>query len=581
MNLQGNNDMKKIIRKSFKRELFLGLFLVSLIPGIVISLLLVKVFKSRLASDYQAASATQVASVTEALEQYFNLIDETQLAIISNKKIVGGISETDSWQKNKAYTALYDATENARNVARFNIYDIEGNLVFTTSTEGYSESIPTYWGILKVSFAHPDERIIKKAVMSDDEKVVIQIARAIVSGDECVGFVVTDIFSSHIEEILAKTYDESYGIAILDSFYEDVYSTRTGKEEALAALIRQRQFDGEPLKQENDEVEFFLSRIGDTNLTLVLGKEPVLTDDITRTMWGVTTVIILFSVILCFFVANIISDYLTSPIIKLSKAMEKVKGGDLNVSVHSSRIDELGQLSEDFDKMTDELKTYMELQVKQQQEINDSNIAMMQAQLNPHFLYNTLDTMKWVAKANNVPDLAKMSADLAQILRLSISDRKFITLAEEMEMVEKYVEIQQIRFGGNFTFDAELPMELEDCVIPKLIIQPIVENALIHGLKEQEKGHIFVNAYSESDNLKIEVTDNGCGIEGEILEKLNSRDREKLKGHIGFYNVDTILRLYYGDNFGLKACKPDEGGTKVLITLPLTKERNNDQSPRC
>ena len=261
--------------------------------------------------------------------------------------------------------------------------------------------------------------------------------------------------------------------------------------------------------------------------------------------------------------------------------MEKVKGGDLNVSVHSSRIDELGQLSEDFDKMTDELKTYMELQVKQQQEINDSNIAMMQAQLNPHFLYNTLDTMKWVAKANNVPDLAKMSADLAQILRLSISDRKFITLAEEMEMVEKYVEIQQIRFGGNFTFDVELPMELEDCVIPKLIIQPIVENALIHGLKEQEKGHIFVNAYSESDNLKIEVTDNGCGIEGEILEKLNSRDREKLKGHIGFYNVDTILRLYYGDNFGLKACKPDEGGTKVLITLPLTKERNNDQSPRC
>ena len=116
-------------------------------------------------------------------------------------------------------------------------------------------------------------------------------------------------------------------------------------------------------------------------------------------------------------------------------------------------------------------------------------------------------------------------------------------------------------------------MELEDSVIPKLIVQPIVENALIHGLKEQERGHIFVNAFEEEGHLKIEVTDNGCGIDDEIIEKLNSHDREQLRGHIGFYNVDTILRLYYGEAFGLKAMKPSEGGTKVLITLPLNKER--------
>ena len=562
-----------MVRKSFKRELFLGLFLVSLIPGLVVSLLLVRTFRSRLASDYHNTATSQVAVVTETLEQYFDSIEETQNLIIKNKKIIQGISETDSWQKNKAYTALYDTTESLRSVARFDIYDIKGNLVFTTSTEGYSKSLPTYWGILKVSLAHPDETVIKKAVMKSEDNLVLQVAKGIINNDECVGFVVTDIFSNHIENVLDKSYDESNGVAILDSFYEDVYSTKTGKEEALAALIRQRRFDGEALKQDSDDLEFFVSEISDTGLTLVFGKEPVLTDDITRTMWGVTTVILLFAVVLCFFVANIITAYLTAPIGKLSKAMDKVRGGDLDVTIHTNRKDELGQLSEDFDKMTRELKEYMELQVKQQQEINDSNIAMMQAQLNPHFLYNTLDTMKWVAKANNVPDLAKMSADLAQILRLSISDRKFITLGEEMEMVEKYVEIQQIRFGGNFTFDAELPMELEDSVIPKLIVQPIVENALIHGLKEQERGHIFVNAFEEEGHLKIEVTDNGCGIDDEIIEKLNSHDREQLRGHIGFYNVDTILRLYYGEAFGLKAMKPSEGGTKVLITLPLNKER--------
>ncbi|MBR5944091.1 MAG: hypothetical protein IKZ94_04005, partial [Lachnospiraceae bacterium] len=118
-----------MVRKSFKRELFLGLFLVSLIPGLVVSLLLVRTFRSRLASDYHNTATSQVAVVTETLEQYFDSIEETQNLIIKNKKIIQGISETDSWQKNKAYTALYDTTESLRSVARFDIYDIKGNLV--------------------------------------------------------------------------------------------------------------------------------------------------------------------------------------------------------------------------------------------------------------------------------------------------------------------------------------------------------------------------------------------------------------------------------------------------------------------
>lgn len=568
--------MKSVIRKSFKRELFLGLFLVALIPGIVISVLLVEVFKSRLASDYETEATSQVQAVTETLENYFGEIDTTQQKIIKNKKIVSGIKETDSWEKNKAYTQLYDTTENARNYARYNVYDAEGNCVFTTSSTGFSESMPTYWGILKVSLAHPEDMIIKKATMSKDDSLLIQTCRAIFLEDECVGFVVTDILNQNLEDVLNKSYDESNGIAILDSFFEEIYSTKTGREESLAKLIRTRKMNGENLKQEGDPIEFFVSDIGETGLSLVFGKEPVMTEDITRTMWGVITIIGLFSLMLCFLVATIISGYLTAPIENLSRAMEKVQNGDLDVSIQSGRRDELGDLSRNFDEMTKELKNYMELQVRQQQELNDSNIAMMQAQLNPHFLYNTLDTMKWVAKANQVPDLAKMAADLAGILRMSISEKKFITLGEEIEMVEKYAEIQQIRFGGNFTFDVELPMELEDCVIPKLIVQPIVENAVIHGLKEQDKGHIFVNAYEKEGNLLIEVLDNGCGIDDEIIDKLNERDHEKLRGHIGFYNVDTILRLYYGENFGLKAIKPEEGGTKVLITLPIKKEESDD-----
>lgn len=218
--------------------------------------------------------------------------------------------------------------------------------------------------------------------------------------------------------------------------------------------------------------------------------------------------------------------------------------------------------------MTSELKDYMEKQVSQQKQINEIQVAMMQAQLNPHFLYNTLDTMKWVAKANHIPEIATLASKLAKILRTSISQVQFITLKEEMELVESYAEIQKIRFQGKFCFEYELPEEIKQCRIPKLIVQPIVENAVIHGLADCDEGHIYVKAMEKDGQLYIEVQDDGCGISREVMEHLNSRDREQLAGHLGFYNVDTIIRLHYGDEYGVQVETPESGGTKVTIVIP-------------
>lgn len=559
------------IRRSFKSELFAGLLVVAMIPVIISSALLMNMFKSRLESDYQKEAICQVVEVSNLFDSYLRNIDETLVRIMTDSRITGNLYTDDSWEKNQAYTNLYSVTEGIRNVAGFSVYDKDGQQAFTTESDGGVLSMPTYWGLLKVAYTHPEKMIIKRFVLPDNKQILLQTARAIFVEDECIGFVVSDIRATDIETILYKAYDESNGLSILDSFYEEVFSTKTGVETSLAKLVRQRSFDGEHLKKPEDNVELFVRRIGDTELTVVLGKSPILTEDIRKTMWGVIIIIGILSMFLCLIVASAFSGFLTAPLKRMKLAMEKVRGGDLNTKINSTRQDELGELSKQFDNMTEELKNYMDMQVKQQQELNDSNIAMMQAQLNPHFLYNTLDTMKWVAKANQVPQIAKMSADLAQILRMSISEKKFISVKDEMELVDKYVEIQQIRFGGNFTYDAELPIELEDCIIPKLIVQPIVENAVIHGLKEQERGHIFVNVFEENDCLCFEISDNGCGIDKEVIDRINSRDRENFRGHIGFYNVDTIIKLYYGEAYGIKAKRLDEGGTMISIMLPINK----------
>lgn len=560
------------VRKSFAREIFVGLLFVSAIPAIVAGSSLVNLVKSQLEIRYEKDALEKATTVSDGMSSYIDEIDNIINRIISENNIIANIDNTDSWEKNKAYTALYQITEGFRNYAGFNVYNRDGQCIFTTESGGGIESLPTYWGILKTSYAHPEKMVIKRAVLPHNKDVLLQTTRSVFIEEDCVGFIVVNIRRADFERILDKVLDIPNGLSIIDSFYEEIYGTGYGAQRSLASIVREKMMNDENLYQNDDDREYIIQSIGDTGLTLILGKEPALTEGITNTMWSVIAAILVASMVLCLTVALFFSKHMSKPIKEMTEAMEKVRRGNLDTAINSRRQDELGELSKQFDSMTEELKNYMAMQVKQQQELNDSNIAMMQAQLNPHFLYNTLDTMKWVAKANQVPEIAKMSADLAQILRTSISENKFVTLKDEIELVGKYAEIQQIRFGGNFTFDVELPIELEDCIVPKLIVQPIVENAVIHGLKEQDKGHIFVNVYEESGTLCIDVSDNGCGISDEIIERINTRNRDNFKGHLGFYNVDTIIKLYYGEAYGLSAGRIAEGGTQIGITLPINKQ---------
>lgn len=566
--------MKTVIRKSFKRELFLCFIVVALVPLVITGCFLVSVLKARLSRDYEEKTQEQLISVENRMTGIFDEMDQVAQEIMSDRVIVDGITQTDSWLKNKAYKRLYEKTQNLREAAWFHVYDAQGVCSLSTSPQGAAGELPVYWGLLKVARTHSQEMILRRASWDQSpETLCLQGARAVLDeNEECLGFVVIDMTETHFETILSGTYNEENGIAVLNSYWEDVYSTKAAKEASLAQTLRTRRMAGEDLRQITDDITFYIAPLGGTGLYIILGKEPVFTGDVTNMTVGVMMIMAVCSLLLCVMAAGVMSNYLTAPVKRLLRAMSRVEGGDLDVQIGSGRKDEFGQLSAGFDGMTRQIKENLDLQVKQQKELNDSNIAMMQAQLNPHFLYNTLDTIKWVAKAHHVPELATMASGLAKILRTSISEAQFIHLSEEVSLVCAYMDIQKIRFDGNFSYDVELPLELEDCMVPKLIIQPIVENAIIHGLKERKNGHIFINIYEEKEMLYIEVYDDGCGMDETILGLLRRRDREALKGHIGFYNVDTIIRLHYGTQYGLYAENQAEGGARVRVTLPVVRE---------
>ena len=567
--------MKPIIRRSFKSELLLGFLLVAMVPLVLSAALLVRVLDNRINAEYRKRVESAISESSKEIAGYLDNTDKISVQITNDADIITGLIEDDSWLKNKAYTRLYDLTVEYRDTAYFEVYNESGECVFTTAQMTQYEELPPYWGILKTAKAHPDKQIIRRVSQYTlDESVCLQTARAITNEkDECVGFVVVSIGKDTMLNLLKNNAGGINCISIMDSYLEDVISTSDALDISFHNQLRTNRMLGQSDATLDNGASYYMSDIEDTGLVIAMGVEPVLTKDTVYTMYTVIGIIALASFIICIFASLVTSSYFTRPVKELSDSMKKVEGGDLNVRLNSKRLDELGQLSEGFDKMTGRLQENVERELRHQKELNDSNIAMMQAQLNPHFLYNTLDTIKWGAKEHNAPELATLASSLAGILRTSISGESFISLEQELKLVDRYVEIQNIRFGGNIEYSVECPEELAEVRIPKLILQPIVENAIIHGFAENKEGYIFVNIYRNEDGLHIDVEDNGAGMEEEVLKKLSLHDRNALKGHIGFYNVDTIIRLYYGNEYGLSAKNLKDGGCRVSMLLQVQEDQ--------
>lgn len=563
--------MYRLIKNSFKKEILLCFVILSLLPSLISDSFLIRVFKTEMIREDEQQAREQMESVERVIQAQIGEFERISEALCRNEPVIQGLSRRNQLTQNRAYRELYKITDGVREYARFGIFDALGECRYSTGFEPDHSSLPVYWGTMKAARTNQEKLVIQDVTEYHyQNEIVLQAVRAIFSeDDECLGYVVIEISRLNLEHLLAEVIDEKNGVAILNDFWEEVYSNKNAAMGNLAETLRSRRMAGQIHQQGTDQTRYFVGEIGDTGLYVAVARTMMLTEDVTREMTGIMILMTVLSLGLCWVLAEIMSNSLSEPIYRLSDAMQIAENGNLDVRIESDRTDELGQLTHSFNRMTGQLKEYMEMQVRKQKELNEANIAMMQAQLNPHFLYNTLDTMKWIAKANHITELAHMASDLAMILRTSISDEKFVRLITEVEMVECYADIQRIRFQNQFLFNMEVPIELEDCMIPKLIIQPIVENSILHGLAGREEGSIFLNVYEQEKNLYIEVSDDGCGIHQEVLEQLNSRDKERLKGHLGFGNVDTILRLYYGESYGLHAENLPEGGTKVTITLPM------------
>lgn len=273
-----------------------------------------------------------------------------------------------------------------------------------------------------------------------------------------------------------------------------------------------------------------------------------------------------------------ISNGISRRIKKLAIAMKRVEEGNLDVNIKSGKpADEISLLYKGFNSMQEEIRNLIEQIKVTNQKKRSAELKALQHQINPHFLYNTLDSINWMAasryKAN---DISMMVTSLANLFRLSLNKSNDITTVKnEIEHVRSYVNIQKIRF--DYTFDVEFEVEdsLNDFKIIKLILQPIVENSILHGFKDIDyKGEILIRVFNKDGEINFQVSDNGVGCDIELMNRklLDSANSEENKGGYGVKNVDERIKLCYGNQYGIKFYDNGCRGTTVLIRLPGTSE---------
>ena len=561
------------VRQSFKRQIFVVFLAVTLFMVIFGGILTVQGFQARIRADYEKRDAEQEEEIAGRigvlLESCETTFDNIEKSSVLRKSFYRG-------RKNSLdiYSELYEASKEIRNNAVVELY-MGGLCMYSTSSGFKSQRLPESFAILSEATGSAGHTVYGlDPNNSDVGKADILIARQIVSKDE-PGVAVIRIRQEEIVRLLSGVLNAKDGLMLVSSYFRPLSLIGTSMDERDLDDIRKNLFNSQPYN-EGMRSNVYIRELGNTGLLCIYVTPPALDESAVRAGYQIIVFLAVISIFMCLFVANRMSAYVSKPIGILSAGMNRFRKGDFDAKIELGREDEFEQLAVGFNKMTTQLKDTMEERVQAERKVNEARIEMMQAQLNPHFLYNTLDTIKWVAKANKVPEVATMSASLAGILRTSISERQFCPLSKELELVQNYCEIQKIRFDDAFDLTIDVPSELQSAIIPKLILQPIVENAIIHGMDETNNGHIYLAALREKkegkDLLKISVQDDGKGISDEMIKALNNDDVETLRGHLGLNNVNTIIRLYYGKEYGVMAFRPTSGGTVMIVTLPYSEE---------
>ncbi len=532
-----------------------------------------------------------IEQVERNLNNYLKgMIDLSNLLVIDiNKFKLLNLSELDR----DIETLMRTRTD----ILSISLFTTDGKLIYEGSGQKLKDTatvVDTEWfdkalssdGTIRISPPHV------QSLFKNRHPWVITLSRKVnfrINQNMEEGVLMIDMNFSMIEDLLngVRLGKKGY-VFLLDGENNLVYHHQ---QQLIYSGVKVESFDGIDSRDQGSFVQ--KDSNGDSRILTIFPARHVdwkligvyYLSDLSAEQRDLTEFIILtlaFGMLIFMSVSFYMTDRITKPISELANSMRAVEMGNFNTQIDVQGEYEVMQLARRFNLMTAQIKSLMKQVVEEQESKRKSELSALQAQINPHFLYNTLDSVIWMAENGKHHDVVKMVTSLARLFRISISrGRNVITVKEELSHAENYLTIQKMRYKDQFEYRFEIDDEVLNYKTQKLLLQPIIENAIYHGIRQMvDEGEIVIRAYAKDDILYFEVEDNGLGmsesVRKDILKRHDQIDDGAVRvGGVGVTNVFERIKLMYGEDFGIDIESEIEEGTKITLSIPVIREENS------
>lgn len=518
--------------------------------------------------------------------------DVQNLMVFYSKHKGKALTDAEIAQRNtlqaRVVTHINTVANTRNDITNIAVISKKGDIVLSDPKKQpnpYSEYNLTDWYLKPLSYK--GDIIVSPShvqnLVANEYKWVISISKAILdpSTGEVTGVMVIDLNYRYIEDICENAQLGKNGyIYLIDRDKNIIYHPQqqliyTGiKTELIDEMIKLN--DSQTYFNDSSNNKLYIKN--DSLLTGWRAVGVVNTSELIKDKRSIINFYVFLAGIAIIFasiIALIISTTITRPIKRLENTMHKVEEGNFDIQSEIVLDNEIGHLSKTFNVMISKIKLLMAEAVSTEKEKRKTEIKALQAQINPHFLYNTLDTIIWLSAGGKNEEVVEVTSALAGLFRTSISEGgDLVPLSVEMENIRSYLTIQKMRYQDKLSYRIEISDRLLAMKTPKLILQPIVENAVYHGIKLSPTGGEIAISASECDGtLTVTVQDSGVGMTEEQMSNLFKEDKEDHAGMgIGVINVNNRIKLCFGEEYGLSYHSVQGKGTRVDILLPRIED---------
>lgn len=572
--------LKRDKREShFKDEISKTFFIYAFIPIIVLTLVTYVSFYFIWSHIIKTQNLSYNRNISAKLNEAVSYYNEMAMEISRDDEIKQVVY--DKKVTNTLYYKMYEIANKKNPRCHFLILDSALKPVMTNfySLPSYfTDKLGSFRNMIRDLNENPDDVLIMTdhSIIPKNDLGVVMIGKAIELHDKIAGYVLFDISGSDIEKILGER--ALWNVVITDKYNHIAFTTNINFTDPIGKLntkfIKRQGF----IRTGDDSYFVIRNEIAGGVLYIYTFTAIDFLDTVFFVSGSFLILVFTALAVSMFFVARYIANKKTAVIDEIVEAIHNVQNGNLNRRLYINTNDEFKIIGDSFNQMLQDIKELIELNREEAKQSIISELKQLESQFNSHFLYNTLETLKYMVKFDGEA-ASKIIVKLSNLLRYSMNGSlSNVTLQEDISHTENYLFIQRIRFSSRFNYFVDIDERCRDCVVPKLITQPLIENAIQHNMDRCDQLSVNINAKLLEDKLVITVRDNGDGISAEELNAIKAM-LSKTKNdteHIGLYNVQRRIRLMYGEKYGLMIKSWKGKGTIVKIFLPFQKEGDID-----